>query len=366
MKRGEGPRRESGGPRRSDGDERRESRWRRDGGDRRGEGERRGGARRGRDLDDRERGRDWTRRGASGSDKGGQRRVAGSRREGERPDRRPGERSDRTERVRPVDSGPELPDDLDLRMLALPVRAELRGLPADLADKVGAHLIVAGQLIDEEPELAFEHASEAKRRAARLPIVREALAEAAYAAEHYDIALAEMRALRRMTGNHDYLPVMADCERALGRPQAALKLAKESASVDLDASARVEMRIVEAGARADLGQRAEALRLLKQGIERRSPGVTSQSLARMQFAYAELLAADGDAVAETWYARAAASDPALEAQTERLGGEYRVELGAADDDESPDDESPEDDAPDDESPDEESPDGDATDTEEHR
>ena len=80
------------------------------------------------------------------------------------------------------------------------------------------------------PSSAYAHAEAARRRAARLPIVREAAAETAYAAGHYDVALSEFRALRRMTGSHDYLPVMADCERALGRPHNALKLAKEAGS----------------------------------------------------------------------------------------------------------------------------------------
>ena len=58
----------------------------------------------------------------------------------------------------------------------------------------------------------------------------EAAAETAYAAGRYDIALSEFRALRRMTGSSDYLPVMADCERALGRPHNAIKLARGRSS----------------------------------------------------------------------------------------------------------------------------------------
>ena len=62
------------------------------------------------------------------------------------------------------------------------------------------HLVVAGQLIEDDPELAYAHAEAARRRAARLPIVREAAAETAYAAGRYAVALSEFRALRRMTG----------------------------------------------------------------------------------------------------------------------------------------------------------------------
>ena len=129
---------------------------------------------------------------------------------------------------------PRLPADVDLTRLHRSVRAELRGLPKDLADVVAGHLVLAGELIDTDPELAYGHAEAARRRAARLPIVREAAAETAYAAGRFDVALSEFRALRRMTGVPDYLPVMADCERALGRPQAAIKLAKEARRTNLD------------------------------------------------------------------------------------------------------------------------------------
>ena len=153
---------------------------------------------------------------------------------------------------------PPVPEGVDTRSLHASVRAELRGLPKDLAEIVAAHLVVAGQLVDEDPELAYAHAEAARRRAARLPIVREAAAETAYAAGRYDVALSEFRALRRMTGTPDYLPVMADCERALGRPHNALKLAREADRAGLDPALRIEMIIVEAGARRDLGQDHEA------------------------------------------------------------------------------------------------------------
>ena len=72
---------------------------------------------------------------------------------------------------------PSLPEGVDTRVLHRAVRAELRSLPKDLAEIVAGHLVVAGQLVDEDPELAYAHAEAARRRAARLPIVREAAAE---------------------------------------------------------------------------------------------------------------------------------------------------------------------------------------------
>jgi tetratricopeptide (TPR) repeat protein len=164
--------------------------------------------------------------------------------------------------------------------------------------------------VDEDPELAYAHAEAARRRAARLPIVREAAAETAYAAGRYDVALSEFRALRRMTGTQEYLPVMADCERALGRPQNALKLAREADQVGLDPALRIEMIIVEAGARRDLGQEEEARRLLERAVAAVRPAaVPPVAEARLRYAYADaLLHAGKDAEARQWFVAAAQLD----------------------------------------------------------
>ncbi|MGO1973205.1 MAG: hypothetical protein ACTH2Q_09640 [Propionibacteriaceae bacterium] len=203
-----------------------------------------------------------------------------------------------------------MPTDVDLRDLPRGVRAELRGLPKELSEMVGAHLVAAGYLIDRDPVLAYAHAEAARRRAARLPVVREAAAETAYAAGEFAAALNEYRALRRMTGNHDFLPVMADCERALGRPQQALKLARESREQVLDPTQQVEMQIVESGARSDLGQAAEAQRILKSLIDSGEAARAGRTpAARAQYAYADLLLAAGnEAAARKWFESAAELD----------------------------------------------------------
>ena len=94
-------------------------------------------------------------------------------------------------------------------------------------------------------------------------MVREATGESAYAAGHYAEALAELRAAKRMNGATAYLPIMADCHRALGKPQQALKLAKSPGVANFGPEAKAEMTIVEAGARRDLGQLDAALRTLE-------------------------------------------------------------------------------------------------------
>ena len=166
---------------------------------------------------------------------------------------------------------------------------------------------MAGRLIDDDPALAFAHAEAARRRASRLPVAREASAETAYAAGEYAHALNEYRALRRMTGSAEYLPVIMDCERALGRPQRALQLAREATELQLDAGTRVEILIVESGARADLGQDDEALRLLRTAVSRvHHP---AEPAARLRFAYAEMLLDDDPEQARALLAEADLLDP---------------------------------------------------------
>jgi tetratricopeptide (TPR) repeat protein len=193
----------------------------------------------------------------------------------------------------------------------------LRGLTAELAEIVGAHLLMAGQLIDTDPELAYAHAEAARRRAARLPITREAAAETAYAAGDFATALTEFRALRRMSGGDEYLPAMADCERALGRHQAALKLIKEGLATDPEAPARIELRLVEAGIRVDTGHVEEALRLLRNEIEAIGTRGTKLSRARLRYAYADLLVRTGESdQAERWFDAVIRLDPDQETDAE--------------------------------------------------
>lgn len=203
---------------------------------------------------------------------------------------------------------PPTPADYDESMLPSAVRAELKGLSKENASVVGAHLLAVGELIDEDPALAYRHAEAARRRAARLPVIREVAAEAAYAAGEYAVALREFRALKRMSGSPDYLAVIADCERALGRPRAALDSLQEADMSTLSASQQIEAVIVEAGARADLGQREEAIRVLEQAI--RSGNGPKLAQGRLRYAYAEMLiAANHIASAKEWLAAVANFDP---------------------------------------------------------
>lgn len=168
--------------------------------------------------------------------------------------------------------------------------------------------------MDTDPELAYEHADTARVLAPRLPIVREAAAETAYAAGKYEIALREYRAIRRMSGGDELIPVLADCERALGRPRDALQVLGELDPRQVPPAVVIEAVIVEAGARDDLGQRAEGLRLLKR-VARQNVG-PAFARARLFYAYADLLLAEGnEAEARAAFVQAAELDRAGELDT---------------------------------------------------
>lgn len=125
------------------------------------------------------------------------------------------------------------------------------------------HLVMAGRLLDEDPETAYRHAQAAQRRAGRVDVVREALALTAYATGRYAEALRELRTVRRLSGVDAHRPVEADCERGLGRPERALALIAETDIGRLSEADRVELALVASGARADLGEHEAGLLVLE-------------------------------------------------------------------------------------------------------
>ncbi len=188
-------------------------------------------------------------------------------------------------------------------------RSELKSLPGDLAELVALHLVATTRaLAAEEVEKAYEHAKVARRFAGRIGVVREAVGIAAYHAGQYAEALSDLRAARRMTGSEAFLPIMADCERGMGRPERALDLVKSKEAEKLDRSGKIELAIVESGARRDLGQLDAAVVTLQRLTELRDPQPREWS-ARLAFAYADALAAAGHATAAIdWFGRAASFD----------------------------------------------------------
>jgi len=195
-----------------------------------------------------------------------------------------------------------------IKELDFSVRKELSSLPGTLAEKVAGHLVMAGRLLDDDPELAFEHARTAHDLAPRILAVREALAAAAYAAGDYRTAIREARTVRRMSGDDSWLPMIADCERGIGRPERALDLLAETDLTRLPDPLRAECLMVLSGARRDLGQDQAAVAVLDNELLRsRTKSVWS---ARLRLAYSDALADVGrDDEAIKWLKLAAASDP---------------------------------------------------------
>jgi tetratricopeptide (TPR) repeat protein len=203
--------------------------------------------------------------------------------------------------------GPPIPEDINGSEIDRGVSNALKSLPEKLATRVARHLVAAGRLMDSDPDTAYRHTVAARARAARVAIVREACGEAAYASGRFKEALSEFKAARRMSGTPMYLPMMADCERALGRPERALALARDPGVTDLDEAGQIELKIVESGARRDLGDNAAAIRTLE-GRELRSRSREAW-VPRLRYAYAEALLADGQTVAaREWFERAAGID----------------------------------------------------------
>ncbi|WP_085238632.1 tetratricopeptide repeat protein [Mycobacterium europaeum] len=208
---------------------------------------------------------------------------------------------------RTPEPGPPIPPGVDARQLAPEIRGELSTLDRATADAVARHLVAAGELLDEDPEAALSHARAARARSSRIAAIREAVGIAAYYCGDWAQALAELRAARRMGSKSNLLALIADCERGLGRPERAIELARGPEAARLEGDDADELRIVAAGARADLGQLEQALTVLS--TPQLDPARTGSTAARLFYAYADtLLALDRNDEALQWFLRSAAAD----------------------------------------------------------
>ena len=247
-------------------------------------------------------------RGESRGDAGP--RTFGRDRQEERPARVPNVRDLRSANRPDRERSPQIDDDVTGKELDRATQHQIKTLEANSAEWVARHLVMAGRLIDDEPELAFQHALAASRRGGRLAAVREAVGLTAYAAGHYGEALREFRTYRRISGSNVHLPVMADCERGLGRPDRALDVVRSEEAQDLDAPGKVELAIVAAGARTDLGQLDAAVAELE--IPQLDMNRAFSYSPRLFRAYADALAAVGRTTeADKWQKQAVVAENAL-------------------------------------------------------
>ena len=202
---------------------------------------------------------------------------------------------------------PDLPQDVEISDLDPSVLQDLKVLSKDNAERVAKHMLMATDLLYDDPQLALRHARAAKNRAGRVGVVRETNGVVAYHAGEWKEALSELRAARRISGGPGLLAVMADAERGLGRPEKALELGRSPEARELDREGQIELAIVLAGARHDLGQHDSAVAQL----QRLNPSLDSQGFAqaRLSYAYADALLATGKKdEAKRWFEHAAKID----------------------------------------------------------
>lgn len=246
--------------------------------------------------------------GYQGQDRRGARHNGGPRRD-DRPavhnpsDLRSANRPDRAK-------SPEIDEDVTGKELDRATSRELDTLDERNRPWVARHLVMAGRLLDLDPQLAFEHALAASRRGGRLGCVREAVGLTAYGAGEYAEALREFRTYRRITGDNTHVPEMVDSERALGRHDKALELAAEVDQPALDKATRVELVMVLSGIHRDLGDLDTALSVLQIPELDRNRGFSFSP--RLFRAYADALSEVGrDQEAKTWQRQASVAERAL-------------------------------------------------------
>ena len=209
-------------------------------------------------------------------------------------------------RIRPRIFEPDIPEEVTGEELEKSVRAELLSLSAENAKVVARHLVCINIHMDSDPELAHKHGIAAAHHAGRLAVVRESAGYAAYRAGYYEIALKELRAAHRISGDVSMWPVMADCERGMGRPLKALNLAGSDEVKRLAKPEEIEMRIVASGARRDLGELDAAVITL---TCKELKTETEEWAVRLRYAYADALATAGRGdEAREWFAKCAEID----------------------------------------------------------
>ncbi|STC78362.1 hypothetical protein [Corynebacterium minutissimum] len=209
----------------------------------------------------------------------------------------------REERINRRMTDPDLPSDIDITDLDPSVLQDLSSLSKENSEAVAKHLIMAATWLDDDPQLSLRHARAAKDRAGRVSVAREMNGIAAYRAGEWKEALAELRAARRISGGPGLLAVMADCERGLGRPEKAIELWRSDNAKELAPEDSIELAIVVAGARLDMGQADSAVVTIQRAQPNRDD--TGVAACRLSYAYANaLLEAGRKDEAKEWFQHA--------------------------------------------------------------
>ena len=158
-------------------------------------------------------------------------------------------------------------------------------------ETLAKHLLSVQVLAESDPETAYLHAARIRDRVPRSALTRQTACIAAYRTGRFKEAVKEEAAYRRISGQFDLVPIAADSERGLQRPQRALAMMTEFEGEKLDSDTRTELLIVAGGAREDLGDTDAARVLLQKAVRAaKSP----MAAARARFALGHLLSTTGD------------------------------------------------------------------------
>jgi len=150
------------------------------------------------------------------------------------------------------------------------------------------------------------------------PAVRELLGLTLYRLGDWKGALRELRRFGELSGSVDQLPVLADCERALGHHDRVIELWSELRRAGPPSEVLVEGRLVAAGSLADQGKLKEAIALIGPSASRSLRKPQPQHV-RQWYLLGDLYERTGDVPrARQMFERVAAVDPETADVGERL------------------------------------------------
>lgn len=191
-------------------------------------------------------------------------------------DRRPSKSSlrnhvvDRPIRVRRIE--PEIPSDVEAKMLPGKVRAELLSLSAENSEVVAKQMVMIDRLLATgvlaDQELAREFGNAASNRAGRVGIVRTYAGKSSLAVKNFPEAKKHLSAAIRISGNDFNKVLLAEAEIGIGNPRKALDILGEIESVKLSSKELLYAHLVSAEAREVLGQTEAARVTLAPHVER--------------------------------------------------------------------------------------------------
>jgi tetratricopeptide (TPR) repeat protein len=155
------------------------------------------------------------------------------------------------------------------------------------------------------------------RLAPEVASVRELYGLTLYRLGRWREAARELKAFHELSGSFDQHPVIADCERALGRDKQVAELWNAMRTAGVDREVLIEGRLVMAGMLADRGEISEAIALLAPGAKNiRKPDTCH---LRQWYALGDCYERAGDLPrARELFARVASFDEELSDAPQRL------------------------------------------------